>query len=96
MAEYTELINALRHCSYEGIVKCNECKYSGKEWPFGCEEELMKDAADAIEDLEGFLAEAERDRDEYEERMRKEQERVIELQAEVERLQADVDAAYAH
>lgn len=46
---------------------------------------MLLDAANAIEDLEGFLAEAERDRDEYEYRMRKEQERVIELQAEVEK-----------
>ena len=44
-------------------------------------EKTMRDAAAAIEDLEGFLAEAERDRDEYEERMRKEQERVLDLQA---------------
>lgn len=42
---------------------------------------LSLDAAAAIEDLEGFLAEAERDRDEYMERMEKEQKRVIELQA---------------
>ena len=52
MTDYTELVKALRHCSYEGIVKCNECKYSGKEWPVGCEEELMKDAAAAIEALQ--------------------------------------------
>ena len=52
MTDYTELVKALRHCSYEGIVKCNECKYDGKEWPVGCEEELMKDAAAAIEALQ--------------------------------------------
>lgn len=52
---------------------------------------LYKDAADAIEELTGFLAEAERDRDEYEERMRKEQERVIELQAEADALAHDIE-----
>lgn len=52
MMDYTELVKALRHCSHDGLVKCNECKYGGKEWPVGCEEELMKDAATAIEALQ--------------------------------------------
>ena len=51
MTDYSELVKALRHCSHDGPVKCNECKYYGKEWPFGCEEEMMRDAADAIEAL---------------------------------------------
>lgn len=51
MTDYTELVKALRHCSHDGIVKCNECKYGGKEWPVGCEEEMLRDAADAIEEL---------------------------------------------
>ena len=52
MTDYTKLVEALRHCSHDGLVKCNECKYGGKEWPVGCEEELMKDAAAAIEELQ--------------------------------------------
>lgn len=52
MTDYTELVKALRHCSHDGLVKCNECKYGGKEWPVGCEEEMMRDAAAAIEALE--------------------------------------------
>lgn len=51
MTDYTKLVEALRHCSHDGLVKCNECKYGGKEWPVGCEEEMMADAADAIEEL---------------------------------------------
>lgn len=47
-----ELVKALRHCSHDGLVKCNECKYGGKEWPVGCEEEMMRDAAAAIEGLQ--------------------------------------------
>lgn len=54
-----ELVKALRHCSHEGLVNCNECKYDGKEWPIGCEEEMMADAADAIEALQARLGEAE-------------------------------------
>lgn len=57
MTDYSELVKALRHCSRDGIVKCNECKYYGKEWPDGCEEEMMRDAADAIEDMEKHITE---------------------------------------
>lgn len=82
MTDYSELVKFLRGLS---------------PWAFpDASKKRMNDAAAAIEELTGFLAEAERDRDEYEERMRKEQERVIELQAEVKRLKADVDAAYRH
>lgn len=52
MQDYSKLVEALRRCSYVGIVKCNECEYSGKEWPIGCEEEMMSDAASAIEALQ--------------------------------------------
>ena len=52
MTDYTELVKALRYCSHDGLVKCNECKYGGKEWPVGCEDEMMRDAADAIEALQ--------------------------------------------
>ena len=55
MTDYTELVRSLRHCSHDGIVKCNECKYGGKEWPIGCEDEMMRDAAAAIEALQAQL-----------------------------------------
>ena len=53
--KYKELVKALRHCSHDGLVKCNECKYGGTEWPVGCEEEMMRDAAAAIEELQAQL-----------------------------------------
>ena len=36
MTDYSELVKALRHCSHDGLGKCNECKYDGNEWPVGC------------------------------------------------------------
>lgn len=75
MTDYTELVEALRETAT--FAQTNEM-LSKREQRL---ENLAFDAAAAIEDLEGFLAEAERDRDEYEERMRKEQERVLDLQA---------------
>lgn len=89
MMDYKKLVEALRICA--GFVEnpsCAKCSYSEST---RCKMDMMQDAADAIEDLEGFLAEAERDRDEYEERMRKEQERVIELQAEADALAHDIE-----
>ena len=56
MTDYTELVKALRHCSHDGLVKCNECKYGGKEWPVGCEDEMMRDAAAAIEALNNLVS----------------------------------------
>lgn len=55
MMDYDKLVKALRHCSHDGLVKCNECEYGGKEWPVGCEDEMMADAAAAIEDLQKDL-----------------------------------------
>lgn len=82
MSNYDELVKALR-CGNTGDDECgsSDCPYwSG----LGCMDgKLCADATAAIEDLEGFLAEAERDRDEYMERMEKEQKRVLELQSEV-------------
>ena len=43
--------------------------------------DLMKQAADAIEELTGFVQEAERDRDEYRERLDKANDAIEELQA---------------
>ena len=42
---------------------------------------LMREAADAIEELTGFVQEAERDRDEYRERLDKANDAIEELQA---------------
>lgn len=99
MQDFKKLIEALRLCQF-GECGCGKCYYKELkgDWCtednhpefFDCDDKLKLDAAAAIEDLEGFLAEAERDRDEYEERMRKEQERVIELQAEVGQWKAAV------
>lgn len=55
MTDYTKLVEALQHCSHDGLVNCNKCKYGGKEWPIGCEEEMMADAAAAIEALQAQL-----------------------------------------
>lgn len=98
--EYKKLVEALRLCQF-GECGCGKCYYKELkgDWCtennhpefFDCDDKLKLDAAAAIEDLEGFLAEAERDRDEYEERMRKEQERVIELQAEADALAHDIE-----
>lgn len=88
MSKYEQLVKALRHCSHDGLVKCNEYKYGGKEWPVGCEEELMCDAADAIEALRAEL-------DQWKAAVKGQEDGIKVLQAEVERLQVDVDAAYA-
>lgn len=63
---YEELAGDLRYC-YKG--DCNGCRRYTKDTRF-CYD-LLRDAADAIEELNGFLCEAERDRDEYRERLDK-------------------------
>ena len=55
---YEELITNLRNCAETNSLSLYK-------------RELMKQAADAIEELQGFLYEAERDRDEYRDRMEK-------------------------
>jgi hypothetical protein len=52
MTKYTELVKSLRYCSRSEVIACRQCEYYGKEWPIGCEEALMADAADAIEALQ--------------------------------------------
>ena len=52
MTDYTKLVEALRYCSRSEVIACRQCEYYGKEWPIGCEEALMADAADAIEALQ--------------------------------------------
>ena len=63
---YDELAKKLRHCENE--ISCNDCEYT---YHCGGEKTIIGEAADAIEDLQGFLGEAERDRDEYMERLDK-------------------------
>lgn len=69
---YDDLVERLRYCAVSDN-QCLECKYRGGS-PDGskmCIDLLMVDAADAIEELTGFVQEAERDRDEYRERLDK-------------------------
>ena len=88
MESYDSLVKALI-CGEYPEMSCLRCSYGS---PVYCDrDKIMRDAAAAIEDLEGFLAEAERDRDEYMERMEKEQKRVLELQAKLERLKECLD-----
>lgn len=54
MSNYEKIVKAMRHCSKNGVVKCEECDYCGKEWPVGCMEAMMRDAADAIEALQAL------------------------------------------
>ena len=54
MSNYENTIKAMRHCSQSGVVKCEECEYYGKEWPIGCMEDMMRDAATEIEELLAF------------------------------------------
>ena len=47
-----ELIKALRHCADENIEMCPPCKYFAWDKPKDdCKFELMRDAADTIEEL---------------------------------------------
>ena len=49
--DYTELIKALRNCGDTEIDGCVDCKY--QEPQMTCNQHLMKQAADAIEELVG-------------------------------------------
>ena len=53
---------------------------------------LVRDAADAIEELIGFVQEAERDRDEYRERLDKANDAIKELQAAEKKYLANIGA----
>ena len=48
MADYTEIISALRHCAEDGYDTCESCPYAAA--PDSCAG-LAKKAADAIEEL---------------------------------------------
>lgn len=52
ITEDEELIKALRNCSNEAIEMCPPCKYFAWDKPKDdCKFEMMRDAADAIEEL---------------------------------------------
>lgn len=70
---YDELVKRLREIHPEEF---------GDKWDFAfaCQQ-AMHEAADAIEELVGFVQEAERDRDEYRERLDKANDAIEELQA---------------
>lgn len=61
MAEYTELIKALRHC-YEDDDACATCQrwLADDEWGIKCKGRLISDAAAAIEALQAEVAELKR------------------------------------
>ena len=76
---YDELKERCRACS-QGCIYPSECSYFDKP-PLRCMRQLLSEAADAIEELTGFVQEAERDRDEYRERLDKANDAIEELQA---------------
>ena len=52
MKDYTEIIDALRHCAEDGFDSCDRCPYAAA--PESCAG-LAKKAADAIEELSNTL-----------------------------------------
>ena len=74
---YDELKERCRACS-QGCIYPSECSYFDKP-PLRCMRQLLSEAADAIEELTGFVQEAERDRDEYRERLDKANDAIEEL-----------------
>lgn len=80
-----ELVKALRICSSE--LNCGDCPLLYRD---SCSsDELMADAAAAIEALQAEL-------DQWKAAVKGQEDGIKVLQAEVERLKADVDDAYAH
>ena len=74
---YDETVKRLKNCATQA-APCLTCDMTDDG---SCIETLMKQAADAIEELTGFVQEAERDRDEYRERLDKANDAIEELQA---------------
>ena len=72
---YDELVKRLKNCATQA-APCLTCDMTDDG---SCIETLMKQAADAIEELTGFVQEAERDRDEYRERLDKANDAIEEL-----------------
>lgn len=76
---YDELVKRMRKCATEAGA-CKTCELDSNP---SCTDVLMEQAADAIEELVGFVQEAERDRDEYRERLDKANDVIEELQATI-------------
>ena len=74
---YDETVKRLKNCATQA-APCLTCDMTDDG---SCIETLMKQAADAIEELTGFVQEAERDRDEYRERLDKANDAIEELSA---------------
>ena len=72
---YDETVKRLKNCATQA-APCLTCDMTDDG---SCIETLMKQAADAIEELTGFVQEAERDRDEYRERLDKANDAIEEL-----------------
>lgn len=70
---YDELVKELQELSHEYYLDDRDVYTEAK----------LKEAADAIEELDGLLYEAERDRDEYRERLDKTNDAIEELQKAV-------------
>ena len=75
---YDNLIKRLWECASGECFNCSQ--YTETTNASVCSKELMKQVADAIEELVGFVQEAERDRDEYRERLDKANDAVEELE----------------
>ena len=101
MTDYTNLVEALRHCS-EDDDACATCQrwIAHDEWGIKCKGRLISDAAAAIEALmdaeKTYLAELAQCHENLRraaETRRERDERIEALQAEVERLKEANDAA---
>lgn len=77
---YDELAKRLKNCATQA-APCLTCDMTDDG---SCIETLMKQAADAIEELTGFVQEAERDRDEYRERLDKANDAIEELNRDLD------------
>lgn len=85
---YDELIRSLRCCVGN---PCDDCKFRGI-YTDSCDEALKTEAADTIEELVGFVQEAERDRDEYRERLDKANDAIEELSLTAESYKRSMEA----
>lgn len=80
MSDYTELVKALRICSSE--LNCGDCPLLYRD---SCSsDQMMRDAAAAIEDLQAEVKRLELDNEDYEYEHRR-------LKGEIEALQAELE-----
>ena len=95
MADYTELIKALRICNrIDHVGNCNECFYGGhdaptpKQYVNGCKRSMCEDAAAAIEELQAAWIKSETDATNLTGRL-------AQAEADVERLNREIDKRIA-